>query len=94
MSTEKIEKIVGRVLHHLTYEEDSTRNLDIESTWCRIIDSSLKAHSYVVNMKDNALWVRVDSSCYLAECNIRKKQLIQKLNRNGFGNIRNIKFTI
>jgi predicted nucleic acid-binding Zn ribbon protein len=65
---------------------------DIESTWCKMVDDDIRAHSYVEFLRHDELFVKVDSSCYLTVLKMRSKDILAKLNAAGWGNIKKITF--
>ncbi len=75
---EKIGDITKRVISNWIFE-DEERNFDIEVVWNRIIDENLKGHTYVNGLKN-----KVDSSCYLSILNMKRKEIIKKLENKGF----------
>ncbi len=80
---EKIGDITKRVISNWVIE-DERRNIDIEVVWNRIIDEDLRGHTYVNGLKNNILYVKVDSSCYLSILNMKKEEIIKKLKNKGF----------
>lgn len=80
---EKIGDITKRVISNWVIKDEG-RNLDIEVVWNRIIDENLKAHTYVNYLKNNILYIKVDSSCYLSILNMKKEEIIKKLENKGF----------
>ena len=80
---EKIGDITKRVISNWVIE-DEERNFDIEVVWNRIIDENLKGHTYVNGLKNNVLYIKVDSSCYLSILNMKRKEIIKKLENKGF----------
>ncbi len=86
---EKIGDITKRVLESLNIVEKNERDFDIEVVWNKIIDEKLIGHSYVNGIKDNILYIKVDSSCYLSLLNMKKKEILKCLNNKGF-NIKKI----
>ena len=80
---EKIGDITKRVISNWVIE-DERRNLDIEVVWNRIIDENLRGHTYVNGLRNNILYIKVDSSCYLSILNMRKEEIIKKLKNKGF----------
>jgi len=80
---EKIGDITKRVISNWVIEDEG-RDIDIEVVWNRIIDENLKGHTYVNCLRNNILYVKVDSSCYLSILNIKKGEIIKKLKSKGF----------
>lgn len=66
---------------------------DIEGLWCRVVDEDLRAHSYVEFVRNNTLFVKVDSSCYLSILKMKSRDILTRLQDAGT-NIKNIKFRI
>lgn len=73
---------------------DNLRALDIESAWMKIIDDRFKAHSYVETIHNGRLLIKIDSSCYLSAFNIKKQELLKKIQKAGFAGIKQIDFRI
>lgn len=80
---EKIGDITKRVISNWVIE-DERRNIDIEVVWNRIIDEDLRGHTYVNGLRNNILYIKVDSSCYLSILNMKKEEIIKKLKNKGF----------
>ncbi len=98
---EKIGNIIGRVLNEAEKKgtgkkevfNDIRDNRDIDSLWFKIVDEKLKAHSYVEKVRHNVLFVRVDGSCYLAEGQMKKREILSRLRTAGYY-VRNIEYRI
>ncbi len=80
---EKIGDITKRIVD-IWKTEDKNREIDIDVLWNRIIDDNLQGHTYVKGMKNNILYIKVDSSCYLSLLNMKKKEILKKIKDNGF----------
>ena len=80
---EKIGDITKRVISNWVIEDEG-RDIDIEVVWNRIIDENLRGHTYVNGVRNNILYVKVDSSCYLSILNMKKEEIIKKLKNKGF----------
>jgi len=99
---EKIASIIGRVISSTEKKgsgkedvfQDIRDSKDIDTLWFKIVDERLRAHSYVENVRRNILFVRVDSSCYLAEGKMKKGEILSRLRAAGWGNIKNIEYRI
>ncbi len=105
---EKIDSIVARVVDSFKHNKDvSIQNgasgvsirqervkEDIESLWCRIVNDDIRAHSYVEHLRQNTLFVRVDSSCYLSTLKMQSNNILAKLNRAGRKDIKKIRFRL
>ncbi|MCK9265304.1 DUF721 domain-containing protein [bacterium] len=70
------------------------RHNDIESAWFQLIEDNFKAHSYVYNVYKDTLVVKIDSSCYLSMFNMKKRELLKKVQEAGFFYIKKIEFKI
>lgn len=102
---EKIGNIIGKVIGEDGFARTTKSvsdapihefrdNGDIDCLWFRIVDEKLRAHSYVENIRRGVLFVRADSSCYLAEIRMKKGEILSKLKAAGWEQIRNIECRI
>ena len=100
---EKIGSIVSRVMDSLSKDaglsakdrrhgQEERTTGDIESAWCKVVDDESRAHSYVEFLRQDELFVKVDSSCYLTVLKMRSRDILARLKAAGWGNIKNIKF--
>lgn len=103
---EKIDSIVGRVVDALKHSPDGGGKIpatgillqqdrsvdDIDSLWCKIVDDNMKAHSYVEGVKQNTLFVRVDSSCCLSALKMKSREILAQLKASGCKNVKHITF--
>ena len=70
------------------------RIFDPDALWSRLVDEKLRPHAYVNNFTRNCLFVKVDSSVFLQEFNLRRPSLTEELDRHSGGRIKRVVFTL
>ncbi|HOL21279.1 MAG TPA: DciA family protein [bacterium] len=87
---EKIGDVIKRVISKKGQIDEIRRIDDIDSVWYKIVDESMRLHSYVVRVKGNSITIRVDNRCYLTEIKRKEKEFISQLQNYGWKDIKRI----
>ena len=93
---DRISDIIQDVIGNISCQKNTgeERNSDIESIWCKLIKPHMRAHSYVVRERGSCLIVKVDSSTYLLEFELCRKQITKDIRKKTAGKIKRIIFVI
>lgn len=96
MDAEKLEQILPRATRNFDAPENLFRmeNEDAEVCWPRILEERLRAHSYVFKCVEGKIYIKVDSSVYLRELQMRKSELTRKMVKVTGGRIKELVFRI
>ena len=96
MDTEKINTIIPRVLGQSpSLEKDRVQgDLDMESLWSKIVGEKLRGHCYLYKTGKDFIVIKVDSSSYLFELNLRKTEILENLKEESGITFKKIRFTI
>ncbi|HOJ40128.1 MAG TPA: DUF721 domain-containing protein [bacterium] len=96
MPAERIETIIARVMSDVENGRETPSPLRVEpdSLWRKVVNDYLAAHSYVDRVKGKLLLVRVDSSSYLQELRMRKREIEKRLREVSGGRYCQVNFLL
>lgn len=89
---EQIRDIVKNVIADLSSDKNKTQESILE-TWQEVLGKKATKHTKIVGLKQGRLLVNVDSSAWLFQLNLQRKELLEKLNAK-VNDIQEISFRI
>ena len=77
---DNIKDIVSQVIKKASTKKDGAAN-DLEEIWQSLLDKKEMEHTKILGMKDDRLWVEVDSPAWLYQMNLRRIKILRGLSR-------------
>ena len=89
---EPIKEIIPQVIENISQKKPETQ-LKIQRIWQNTAGDKLGPHTSIAGLKDDTLYVHVDSPAYLFQMNLKKKKILEQL-REEIPELKNINFKI
>ena len=89
---DNIKQIIEKVVDHIATNKKETQ-IYLQEMWLDILDKPELEHTQIIGEKEGVLSVLVDSPAWLYQMNIRKKIILEKIQRE-IPSVKNIHFKI
>jgi len=94
METERIDRVLKRVVAGIAGEERPAVGLDVETLWSRMVDDRLRAHTYVNRVDRGCAFIRADSAIYLQQLHLNKTKWEKEFRKITGGRVRRIDLSL
>lgn len=78
---DNIDEIVNKVIGNL-FLKIPRKQEEIQKIWEKSFNSKGLEHTKIVEFKEGTLFVNVDSSAWLFQCNLKKKKIVEAIKKD------------
>src|SRR3989338_4744590 len=91
---EQIKSIIGSVLQNIQKKRELYPEEGIEEIWLRCVKKNMAKHTKAHFLKRGTLFVNVENPAWIFELNIKKEEIVEKLQSLSKNKIKNIRFRV